>query len=125
MQLPVEPASPRLPPSLVFSLHEKNAFFSSSFPCLPHSITTLPPHAQDFSSVAEKTGTYTAMDYADIMEHLCKRWDVANRTGLSGDAAAAQEYVMKLPNRIRKLAEKAQGELFHQDPAETRAGVRE
>lgn len=62
----------------------------------------------DFSAVAEKTGTYTAMDYADIMEHLCKRWDVANRTGLNGDAAAAQEYVMKLPNRIRKLAEKAQ-----------------
>lgn len=74
------------------------------------------PPAQDFSAVAEKTGTYTAMDYADIMEHLCKRWDVANRTGLNGDAAAAQEYVMKLPNRIRKLAEKAQGECNPQGP---------
>ncbi|KXZ50904.1 hypothetical protein GPECTOR_14g151 [Gonium pectorale] len=62
---------------------------------------------QDFSAVAEKTGTYTAMDYADIIDHLVVRWDVANRSGLNGNAAEAQEYVMKLPNRIRKLAEKA------------------
>lgn len=61
----------------------------------------------DFSSVAERTGTYTAFDYADIMEHLVKRWDVANRSGLSGEAAEAQEYVVGLPARIRKLAERA------------------
>ncbi|PNH12045.1 Acyl-[acyl-carrier-protein] desaturase, chloroplastic [Tetrabaena socialis] len=41
------------------------------------------------------------------MEHLVVRWDVANRSGLSGEAAAAQEYVVKLPDRIRKLAERA------------------
>jgi acyl-[acyl-carrier-protein] desaturase len=40
---------------------------------------------QDFSSVAEKTGTYTAMDYADIMEHLVKRWRVAERSDLTGE----------------------------------------
>ncbi|GIL44757.1 hypothetical protein Vafri_2264 [Volvox africanus] len=61
----------------------------------------------DFSSVAEKTGTYTAMDYADIMEHLVGRWKVPERTGLKGEAARAQEYLVKLPDRIRKLAEKA------------------
>ncbi|GLI64991.1 hypothetical protein VaNZ11_008416 [Volvox africanus] len=61
----------------------------------------------DFSSVAEKTGTYTAMDYADIMEHLVGRWKVPERTGLNGEAAHAQEYLVKLPDRIRKLAEKA------------------
>ncbi|PNW70003.1 hypothetical protein CHLRE_17g701700v5 [Chlamydomonas reinhardtii] len=61
----------------------------------------------DFSAVAENTGTYTAMDYADIMEHLVGRWNVKNLTGLNGDAAAMQEYVIKLPDRIRKLAEKA------------------
>ena len=32
----------------------------------------------DFSAVAESTKTYTAFDYADIMEHLVKRWDIMN-----------------------------------------------
>lgn len=40
---------------------------------------------QDFSSVAEKTGTYTAMDYADIMEHLIKRWNISDRSDLTGE----------------------------------------
>lgn len=48
---------------------------------------------QDFSSVAEKTGTYTAFDYADIMEHLSKRWKLSERSDLTGEvrthAAAA------------------------------------
>ncbi|GFR48540.1 hypothetical protein Agub_g10437 [Astrephomene gubernaculifera] len=60
----------------------------------------------DFSTVAERTGTYTAMDYADIVEYLVGRWKVPERTGLNGEAAAAQEYVIKLPDRIRRLAEK-------------------
>lgn len=30
--------------------------------------------------------------------------------GLSGEAAEAQEYLVKMPNRIRKLAERAYGE---------------
>jgi len=61
----------------------------------------------DFSAVAERTGTYTAFDYADIVEYLVKKWKVADRSGLNGEAAEAQEYVMKLPDRIRKLAERA------------------
>lgn len=61
----------------------------------------------DFSAVAERTGTYTATDYADIMQHLITRWDVGNVQNLSGDAAGAQEYLVKLPERIRKLAERA------------------
>lgn len=65
----------------------------------------------DFSSVAEKTGTYTAFDYADIMEHLVNRWDIANLGNkgitLSGEAADAQQYLISMPNRIRKLAERS------------------
>jgi acyl-[acyl-carrier-protein] desaturase len=45
---------------------------------------------QDFSAVAERTGTYTAFDYADIVEHLVQRWKIAERSGLSGEAAEAQ-----------------------------------
>jgi len=60
----------------------------------------------DFSSVAEHTGVYTAFDYADIMEHLIKFWKVEDMS-FTGDAQRAQEYVCKLPPRIRKLAERA------------------
>lgn len=57
--------------------------------------------------MAERLEVYTAKDYADIMEHLINRWEVADRTGLSGEAAKEQEYLVALPNRIRKLAERA------------------
>ena len=58
----------------------------------------------DFATVAEATGTYTAEDYASIMEHLIKRWNIADVNCESGEAAAAQEFLMKQPARIRKLA---------------------
>mmetsp|Transcript_1333 Transcript_1333/g.4621 ORF Transcript_1333/g.4621 Transcript_1333/m.4621 type:complete len:392 (+) Transcript_1333:108-1283(+) len=60
----------------------------------------------DFSSVAEHTGVYTAFDYADIMEHLIQYWDLENKS-FTGDAQRGQEYVCKLPPRIRKLAERS------------------
>ncbi len=41
------------------------------------------------------------------MEYLIKRWDVGNVHNISGEAAEAQEYLVKLPDRIRKLAERA------------------
>lgn len=37
---------------------------------------------KDFSTVAEYTETYTAYDYANIMEHLVSRWGVADLTGV-------------------------------------------
>lgn len=61
----------------------------------------------DFSAIAEKTGTYTAWDYADIMEFLIKKWDVPSRKGLKPEAEEAQQYLCKLPDRIRKLAERS------------------
>ena len=62
----------------------------------------------DFSAVAQRTGVYTANDYADIMEHLVKRWNVGSIGGMTSEGDRAQEYVAKLPGRIRKLAERAQ-----------------
>lgn len=52
-----------------------------------------------------RQGTYTAYDYASITDHLIKRWKIADLDGLSGEAAAAQEYLMKQPARIRRLAD--------------------
>ncbi|XP_024372088.1 stearoyl-[acyl-carrier-protein] 9-desaturase, chloroplastic [Physcomitrium patens] len=65
----------------------------------------------DFSLVAQRTGVYTARDYADIMEHLVKRWDVAHVKGLSSEGEAAQQYVCSLPPRIRRLDERAQAKV--------------
>eukprot|EP00897_Mesotaenium_endlicherianum_P010654 jgi/Mesen1/9617/ME000659S08987 len=61
----------------------------------------------DFSEVAQRTGVYTANDYADIMEHLIKRWNVEKIEGLSSEGNKAQDYLCKLPPRIRKLGERA------------------
>jgi acyl-[acyl-carrier-protein] desaturase len=41
------------------------------------------------------------------MEHLGKRWKLSERTDLTGEACEAAEYLTKLPDRIRKLSERA------------------
>ena len=44
----------------------------------------------DFAAVAERSGVYTAEDYADIMEHLIKRWEINSMTGLSASDGGAR-----------------------------------
>lgn len=61
-----------------------------------------------FSAVAQRLGVYTARDYADIMEFLVKRWNVEKLEGLSAEGRKAQDYVCRLPRRIRRFEEKAQ-----------------
>ena len=61
----------------------------------------------DFSAVAQKLGVYTAIDYADIIGHLVKRWDLENIEGLSSEAEKERDYICKLPERYRKLAERS------------------
>lgn len=62
---------------------------------------------EKFSTVAQRTGVYTAKDYADILEHLVKRWDVEKLVGLSSRGQQAQDYVCGLANRIRRLEDRA------------------
>uniref|UniRef100_O82014 Acyl-[acyl-carrier-protein] desaturase n=1 Tax=Linum usitatissimum TaxID=4006 RepID=O82014_LINUS len=63
----------------------------------------------NYSSVAQRIGVYTAKDYADILEFLVGRWKVDAFTGLSGEGNKAQDFVCGLPARIRKLEERAAG----------------
>ncbi|WCJ38911.1 Stearoyl-[acyl-carrier-protein] 9-desaturase chloroplastic [Euphorbia peplus] len=63
---------------------------------------------ENYSSVAQRIGVYTARDYADILEFLVGRWKVEDLTGLSGEGRRAQDYVCGLPARIRRLEERAQ-----------------
>lgn len=60
----------------------------------------------DFSSVTEDLGVYTAYDYISIMEHLLDRWNIAHLHGLNEQAARDQEYLLGLPERFTKLAER-------------------
>lgn len=63
---------------------------------------------ENYSTVAQRIGVYTAKDYADILEFLVGRWKVEKLTGLSSEGRKAQDYVCGLPPRIRKLEERAQ-----------------
>jgi len=61
----------------------------------------------DFSDVAQASGVYTAIDYADIIQHLVKRWDLETLEGLSSETEKEREYICRLPDRYRKLAERS------------------
>lgn len=62
---------------------------------------------ENFSNVAQRLGVYTAIDYADIIEHLVKTWDLENLEGLSSKGDQEREYLCKLAPRYRKLAERS------------------
>ncbi|GMH18216.1 hypothetical protein Nepgr_020057 [Nepenthes gracilis] len=66
-----------------------------------------------FSAVAQRLGVYTAKDYADIVEHLVDKWKVEKLTGLSSEAAEAQDFLCQLAPKIRKLDERAQSKGRH------------
>ncbi|KAL5998048.1 Stearoyl-[acyl-carrier-protein] 9-desaturase 7, chloroplastic [Asimina triloba] len=62
---------------------------------------------EHFSAVAQRLKVYTAKDYADILEELLGGWNVEKLSGLSSAGREAQDYVCKLPSRIRRLEERA------------------
>jgi acyl-[acyl-carrier-protein] desaturase len=62
---------------------------------------------ENFSNVAQRLGVYTALDYAEIIQHLVKTWDLENLDGLSSEGEKEREYLCKLPERYRKLAERS------------------
>lgn len=62
---------------------------------------------EDFSAVAQRLGVYTALDYADIIGHLVQRWDLEHLEGLSAEAEKERDYLCKLPQRYKKLAERS------------------
>ncbi|KAK9735842.1 hypothetical protein RND81_04G232200 [Saponaria officinalis] len=72
---------------------------------------------ENYSSVAQRIGVYTARDYADILEFLVQRWNVETLTGLSSEGHKAQDFVCGLAPRIRKLEERAQARAKQLSPA--------
>ena len=59
-----------------------------------------------FSDVAQRAGVYTAFDYIDILEKLNKAWKIDQFTGLTPEADKARSYLMRLPDRMRRIAER-------------------
>lgn len=62
---------------------------------------------ENFSNVAQRLGVYTAIDYAEIINHLVKTWDLENIEGLSSEGEKERDYLCKLPTRYKKLAERS------------------
>lgn len=61
---------------------------------------------EHFAAVAQRLGVYTIRDYASILSHLIKTWQIA-ALSVTGKAARAQDYICNLPAQYEKLADHA------------------
>lgn len=61
---------------------------------------------EEFSNTAQRIGVYTSLDYVDILQKLIDRWDIGNIKTLSDEAEKARDYLMKLPSRMLRLADR-------------------
>ncbi|MBF9252337.1 acyl-ACP desaturase [Pontibacter sp. 172403-2] len=59
-----------------------------------------------FTDAAQRIGVYTAADYTGILEELIDEWKIEALTGLNGAGERARDYVMALPNRLKRVAER-------------------
>jgi len=57
-----------------------------------------------FSDSAQRCEVYTTQDYIDILTSLLETWNIGNLTGLTDEADKARSYVMRLPDRLAKIA---------------------
>lgn len=60
----------------------------------------------NFSDAAQRLGVYTATDYTDILSHLLEYWDIGNLRNLKENGERARDYLMRLPERLNKIAER-------------------
>ena len=58
---------------------------------------------EHFSNAAQRLNIYTSQDYIDIMNRLIKYWKIEHITDLTGEAKKAQDYLMKLPDRMQRV----------------------
>jgi acyl-[acyl-carrier-protein] desaturase len=59
-----------------------------------------------FTNAAQRIGVYTSSDYTDILEDLLMEWKIESMTGLNEASEKARDYVMALPNRLRRVADR-------------------
>ena len=68
-----------------------------------------------FAAAAQRTGVYTADDYAAIIAHLVAIWEIESRS-VSGEAARAQDAICRAAARYRRLAGRVASALARQTP---------
>ena len=61
---------------------------------------------EEFSNTAQRLGVYTSKDYVDILEKLLVRWEIDKIGNLNDEAEKARDYLMNLPARLTRLAER-------------------
>ncbi len=66
-----------------------------------------------FSTVAQRVGTYTAHDYAGIIDHLTKTWHIADLS-VSGKAAKAQDYLCQQAEKYERFADEVSANITSQ-----------
>jgi acyl-[acyl-carrier-protein] desaturase len=59
-----------------------------------------------FSDAAQRLGVYTSLDYTAILESLIEEWNIANICNLNPEGEKARDYLMSLPARFRRVAER-------------------
>ncbi len=60
----------------------------------------------EFSNTAQRIGVYTSLDYVEILEKLIIRWEIDRMTNLNEEAEKARDYLMALPSRMMRLADR-------------------
>ena len=60
-----------------------------------------------FSDAAQRLGVYTSWDYTNILESLVVEWNIGNISNLNEQGEKARDYLMKLPERFRRVAERS------------------
>ena len=68
-----------------------------------------------FAIVAQRANVYTVGDYASIIEHLVKTWNIAGRA-VTGRAAQAQDDLCRQADRYVRLVERTSATLESQSP---------
>jgi len=59
-----------------------------------------------FSDAAQRIQVYTTQDYIDILKSLIKEWDIGSINNLTDSAEKAQEFLMNLPQRLERIAQR-------------------
>jgi len=59
-----------------------------------------------FADAAQRIGVYTAMDYVNILNSLINEWKIETITNLTDAAEKGRDYIMTLPGRLQRLAER-------------------
>jgi acyl-[acyl-carrier-protein] desaturase len=59
-----------------------------------------------FSDAAQRLGVYTSLDYTQILDSLIKEWHIGNIGNLTVAAEKGRDYLMALPERFMKIAER-------------------